>query len=464
MSQSSNVLIVGAGKAGLLLLTELNQPKYKNYQVVGFIDDDPEKLGTKIETLFVLGNTEQIPEIVEKFEIGLSIIAIPSATGKTITRIVDIIHQTSSSFMIVPPIFQNLKINTISAPRRISVRDLIRAPIENVLTEASMKEIENYTILITGTAGSIGSEICIQLAGCFPKQIIGLDVAETPLFELANQMNQNHKKITFIPALANIRDEKRLSKIIRKYKPDIIYHCAAFKHVGMMEQFPHECVKNNIQGSINLIKIALEEKIERLVFVSTDKAVNPINVMGISKRIIEKYVLAQNSNDTKFMIVRFGNVLESSGSAIPIFKKQIENGGPVLLTDERMERFFMTITEAAQLVVQASILGKGGELFVLDMGEPYKMLDIIHKLFQIYDYDKDDIKIENIGIRPGEKLTEELFHDFEEPELSQHNRIYICNIDNDEISEDFLKEIDKFVEEVDQMTKEEISVKMLDFV
>ncbi|TET80665.1 MAG: polysaccharide biosynthesis protein, partial [Candidatus Heimdallarchaeota archaeon] len=355
MSQSSNVLIVGAGKAGLLLLAELNQPKYKKYQVVGFIDDDPEKLSTKIETLFVLGNTEQIPEIVEKFEIGLSIIAIPSATGKTITRIVDIIHQTSSSFMIVPPIFQNLKIDTISAPRKVSVKDLIRAPIENVLTEASMKEIENYTILITGAAGSIGSEICIQLAGCFPKQIIGLDVAETPLFELANQMNQNHKKTTFIPALANIRDKKRLSKIIRKYKPNIIYHCAAFKHVGMMEQFPHECVKNNIQGSINIIKIALEEKIERLVFVSTDKAVNPINVMGISKRIIEKYILAQNSKNTKFMIVRFGNVLESSGSAIPIFKKQIENGGPVLLTDERMERFFMTITEAAQLVVQASI-------------------------------------------------------------------------------------------------------------
>ena len=277
-------------------------------------------------------------------------------------------------------------------------------------------------------------------------------------------MSQNHEKITFIPALANIRDENRLSKIIRKYKPDIIYHCAAFKHVGIMEQFPHECVKNNIQGSINLIKIALEEKIERFVFVSTDKAVNPINVMGISKRIIEKYVLAQNSKDTNFMIVRFGNVLESSGSAIPIFKKQIENGGPVLLTDKRMERFFMTITEAAQLVIQASILGKGGELFVLDMGEPYKMLDIIHKLFKIYDYDKDDIKVENIGIRPGEKLTEELFHDFEKPELSQHNRIYICNIDNDEISEDFLKEIDRFIEEVDHMTKEEISAKMLEFV
>lgn len=464
MSQASNVLIVGAGKAGILLLAELNQPRYKNYRVIGFIDDDPEIIGEKIENLIVLGSTEQIPEIVDKFDVGLSILAIPSAPGKTITRIVDIIHQTPSSFMIVPPIFQNLRINTISAPRKISVRDLIRAPIENVLTEGSMKEIGNYTILITGAAGSIGSEICYQLAGCSPMQIIGLDVAETPLFELKNAMVQNYKEISFIPVLANVRDEKRLSKIIRKYKPDIIYHCAAFKHVGMMELFPHECVKNNIQGSINLIKIALEEKIEKFVFVSTDKAVNPINIMGISKRIIEKYVLAQKTNATKFMIVRFGNVLESSGSAIPIFKTQIEYGGPVLLTDERMERFFMTITEAAQLVIQASILGQGGELFVLDMGEPYKMLDIIHKLFQIYDYDKDDIKIKNIGIRPGEKLTEELFHKFEKPELSQHSRIYICSIDNDQITTDYIEKVEAFIEEANQMTKDEISKKMIEFV
>jgi FlaA1/EpsC-like NDP-sugar epimerase len=327
-----------------------------------------------------------------------------------------------------------------------------------------MKEIGNYTILITGAAGSIGSEICYQLAGCSPKQIIGLDVAETPLFELKNTMIQKYKEVNFIPVLANVRDQERLSKIIKKYKPDIIYHCAAFKHVGMMELFPHECVKNNIQGSINLIKIAIDEEIEKFVFVSTDKAVSPINVMGISKRIIEKYILAQESTATKFMIVRFGNVLESSGSAIPIFKAQIENGGPVLLTDERMERFFMTITEAAQLVIQASILGQGGELFVLDMGEPYKMIDIIHRLFQIYGYDKEDIKIKNIGIRPGEKLTEELFHDFEKPELSQHSRIYICNIDDDEITVDYAEKVESFIEESNQMTREEISKKMEELV
>ncbi|MBY9001917.1 MAG: polysaccharide biosynthesis protein, partial [Candidatus Heimdallarchaeota archaeon] len=358
MTQTLNVIIIGAGKAGLLLLKELNQPRYKNYNVVGFIDDDEKKLGTTVENLEVLGSINQLPQIVEKYDIGLSIIAIPSAPGKTITRILDIIQSTNSNFMTVPPIFQNLKINTISSPRKISVKDLIRAPIENVLTEDSMREIKDYTILITGAAGSIGSEICYQLAGCSPARIIGLDAAETPLFELANTMEQKHKKVKFTPILANIQDADRLKEVIQKYNPSIIYHCAAFKHVGMMEAFPRECVKNNIQGSINVIQIALEENIERFVFVSTDKAVNPVNIMGSSKRIIEKYILNQKSADTKFMIVRFGNVLESNGSAIPIFQEQIENGGPVLITDERMERYFMTITEAAQLVIQASILGK----------------------------------------------------------------------------------------------------------
>ncbi|MHA1465765.1 MAG: polysaccharide biosynthesis protein [Candidatus Heimdallarchaeaceae archaeon] len=277
-------------------------------------------------------------------------------------------------------------------------------------------------------------------------------------------MEQKYEKVKFTPILANIRDTDRLKEVIEKYKPSIIYHCAAFKHVGMMEAFPHECVKNNLQGSMNLIQIAIEEKIERFVFVSTDKAVNPVNVMGSSKRIIEKFILNQQSAFTKFMIVRFGNVLESNGSAIPIFQEQIENGGPVLLTDERMERYFMTLPEAAQLVIQASILGKGGELFVLEMGKPYKMLDIIYRLFQIYGYDKDDIKIKIIGIRPGEKITEELFHNFEKPMLSQHNRIYICKMDNDTISIDFSDKVKDFVEESDLLSNEDISNKMKDLV
>ena len=464
MSQLSNLIIIGAGKAGRILLEELKQSIYKNYNIIGFIDDDPAKLGTKIENIEILGSTEEIPELVKKHNVDLSIIAIPSAPGKTISRILDIIQKTSSNFMIVPPIFQNLRINTISAPRKVGVRDLIRAPIENVLTEESMEKIKDYTIMITGVAGSIGSEICYQLSGCFPEKIIGLDVAETPLFELSNKMIQNHANVNFIPILGDIRDRARLHKIIQKYKPDIIYHCAAFKHVGMMEDFPHECVKNNIQGTINLIKETIEGETSKFVFVSTDKAVNPINTMGISKRILEKYILSLQEDDTKFMIVRFGNVLESNGSAIPIFKKQIESGGPILLTDERMERYFMTLTEAAQLVIQASILGKGGELFVLDMGQPYKMIDIIHKLIRIYGYDIEDIPIKIIGIRTGEKLSEELFHDSEKPEISQHERIYICELSNDIATKDYREKIENFVLKSENMNKEELRNKIKELI
>ncbi|MHA1200084.1 MAG: SDR family NAD(P)-dependent oxidoreductase [Candidatus Heimdallarchaeaceae archaeon] len=464
MTQEMNVIIVGAGKAGAILQTELKQPRYRHYNVIGFIDDDERLKGSKIGDIDVLGDTNQIPEVVEKYSVDLTIIAIPSAPGKTISRILDIIYSTSSSFMIVPPIFENLKINAISSPRQISVDDLIRAPIENVLTESSMQELSDYTILITGAAGSIGSEICFQLAGCSPKKIIGLDAAETPLFELANNMEYNYENIKFTPILANIRDSEKLREVIKEHKPDIVYHCAAFKHVGMMEAFPYECVKNNIQGSTNLIQIVSEEKIERFVFVSTDKAVNPVNVMGSSKRIIEKYILNLKSNHTKFMIVRFGNVLESQGSAIPIFKKQIETGGPVLLTDKRMERYFMTLTEAAQLVIQASILGKGGELCVLEMGEPYMMIDIIHRLFQIYGYEKDDIKIKEIGIRPGEKITEELFHSFEKQVLSQHDRIFICEMNNDMISKDFNEQVQAFILDADSMTNDEIKKKIQELV
>ncbi len=464
MSQSSNLIIIGAGKAGRILLEELKQSIYKNYNVIGFVDDDPTKLGTKIENIEILGGTEEIPELVKKYNVDLSIIAIPSAPGKTISRILYIIQKNSSNFMIVPPIFQNLRINTISAPRKVGVRDLIRAPIENVLTEESMEKIKDYTIMITGVAGSIGSEICYQLSGCFPRKIIGLDVAETPLFELTNKMKQNYDNVNFIPILGDIRDKARLHKIIQKYKPDIIYHCAAFKHVGMMENFPHECVKNNLLGTINLINEAIEGETNRFVFVSTDKAVNPINTMGISKRILEKYILSIQENNTKFLIVRFGNVLESNGSAIPIFKKQIESGGPILLTDERMERYFMTLTEAAQLVIQASILGKGGELFVLDMGQPYKMIDIIHKLIRIYGYDIEDIPIKIIGARAGEKLSEELFHDFEKPEISQHERIYFCELSNDITTKDYREKIEDFIVKSENMNKEELRNKIKELI
>lgn len=460
MQKSSNVLIIGAGKAGKLLLDELKSPNYKEYIIQGFIDDDEEKFGTHIENIRVLGNTSQIPEIVKKEKIDLCIIAIPSIQRENLNRILNIIQRTKSNFMIVPPIFEDLKINSIAKPRKIEVDDLLRSPTENVLTEKVMKKLQNNVFLITGAAGSIGSEICNQLASCSPKRIIGLDKAETPLFEISNSMKENYTEVDFIPILCNIKEKESLQNIIETYKPDVIYHCAAFKHVGLMENFPLECVKNNIEGSINLINASKRSDVERFVFVSTDKAVYPTSVMGMSKRIIEKFILSENDARTKFMIVRFGNVVESNGSVIPIFKKQIEKGGPILLTDERMERYFMTITEAAQLVIQASILGSGGELFVLDMGEPYKIKNIIDRLLQLYSLDKDDIEIRIIGKRKGEKLSEKLFYDFENPTLSLHKRILKCQYENDSVPENFRQMVEEFSINVKDLNKGEIGEKL----
>ena len=378
MQKSSNVLIIGAGKAGKLLLDELKSPNYKEYIIQGFIDDDEEKFGTHIENIRVLGNTSQIPEIVKKEKIDLCIIAIPSIQKENLNRILSIIQRTKSNFMIVPPIFENLKINSIAKPRKIEVDDLLRSPTENVLTEKAMRKLQNVIFLVTGAAGSIGSEICNQLASCSPKRIIGLDKAETPLFGISNSMKEDYTEVDFIPILCNIKEKESLQNIIETYKPD----------------------------------------------------------------------------------VRFGNVVESNGSVIPIFKKQIEKGGPILLTDERMERYFMTITEAAQLVIQASILGSGGELFVLDMGEPYKIKNIIDRLLQLYSLDKDDIEIKIIGKRKGEKLSEKLFYGFENPTHSQHKRILKCQYENYSVPENFRQMVEEFSINVKDLNKKEIREKL----
>ena len=456
MKEKTKVAIIGAGIAGEYLLKELKNPRYQKYHLIGFIDDDQKKIGTKIKGIQVLDSTHKIPELVEKFDIDLFIIAIPSVSGQVIQRIIDKIKITRKNFMIVPPIFQNLEINQIAYPKKVDIDDLLRQPIQNVLTKESMKQLRNSTIMITGIAGSIGSEIGIQLASCQPKRIIGLDFAETPLFNITNRIQNEFPNIEFVPILGNIQNQKLISSIISEYKPDIIYHSAAFKHVGLMELYPYECVKNNIQGSLNIIKESIKNKIERFVFISTDKAVNPQSIMGTSKRIIEKYILSLKPNSSKFMIVRFGNVLESNGSAIEIFKEQIKKGGPVTVTDLEMERYFMTIIEAAQLVIQASILGKGGELMVLDMGEPYKIIEIIHRLIELYDFQYDTIPIKVIGKRKGEKLKEELFYSFEEPVEFKHDRIikYKSNIDIG--SAQFIKDVEDFALNHESLSKEEI--------
>lgn len=456
MEQKTNVCIIGAGVGGEYLLKEFNKQRYKKYNIVGFIDDDINKSNKVINKVPVLGTTEQIPSLVNKYNIDLFVIAIPSATGEVIQRITNIIRLTKVNFMIVPPIFRNLVINQIAYPREVDIDDLLRRPVVNVLTKESLQKLKDAIILISGVAGSIGSELCLQIASCSPKKIIGLDIAETPLFQINNDITNKFPNIKFEPILGSIQNRKKIKEVIEEHKPQIIYHCAAYKHVGLMENFPHECVSNNIYGSLNIIKEAITNKVNRFVFVSTDKAVNPTSIMGASKRIIEKYILSLASNSTKFMIVRFGNVLESNGSAIKIFKDQIQKGGPATITDLKMERYFMTITEAAQLVVQASILGKNGELMVLDMGEPYKIIEIIHRLIELYGFEIDSIPIKIIGKRKGEKLTEELFYEFENPRKSENERILYCNTNIIKDPEYFKNEVESFAINHLQMKKEEV--------
>ena len=464
MAISKITAIIGAGMAGELLLKELKFFKYENYKVIGFIDDDQNKIGEKIKSIQVLGSTHQISELTEKYRIELFIIAIPSAPGVTIQRIVKEIQKTKADFMIVPPLFQNLEINKISYPRKVDINDLIHRPIVNVLDKNSIKNLNNAVILITGVAGSIGSELCMQLASCNPNKIIGIDFSETQLFYITNDISQRFPNLNFIPELINIQDKEKLKKIFAKYSPEFVYHAAAYKHVGLMELFPHECVENNIIGSINVINEAIANSVKKFVFISTDKAVNPISTMGASKRIIEKYLLSLNKSSVKFIIVRFGNVLESNGSAINIFKRQIESRESITLTDKNMERYFMTIIEAAQLVIQASILGEGGELFVLEMGHPYKIIDIINKLIELSGYNKNSISVKIIGKKDGEKLREELFFDFEKPQKSKHERILVCKTDLFRKKDKYKEDIEVFIEEYYNFTKNDLKGKIFEFI
>jgi len=456
MGRTTNTAIIGAGDAGKLLVKELKSSQYENYKIVCFFDDDDSKKGKEVLGIEVVGKIFDIQSLHDELAIDLFIIAIPSADGSRINEIVNIITETKKNFMIVPPIFNNLDINRISYPRKVDINDLIRRPIRNVLNQDSINILKDSTVLITGASGSIGSEICVQLAISQPKKIIGIDIAETPLFNIINTMSDNFPNIEFIPILGNIRNKAKLEEIFEKYKPNIVYHCAAFKHVKLMEDFPEECVLNNIFGTLNVIETAIKFKTDRFVFVSTDKAVEPTCIMGASKRVMEKYVLSLENKETAFMIVRFGNVLESNGSAIHIFKEQIKRGGPITITDLNMERHFMTITEAAQLVIQASILGEGNELFVLDMGEPYKIVDIVKHLVKIHGYSEDSIPIEIIGIKQGEKLTEKLFYDFEKLAISEQSRIYICETSLPHNPEKYKQEVHNLVERVKVNNKENI--------
>ena len=411
-SDTKRVLIVGAGQGGSMLAKSLQNVVNKDIQAVGFVDDDPNKKHLTIMGLPVWGTTASIDRIVEKHQIDEISIAIPSLNKAGIRQIYDICAKTSAKIKIMPR-FEDVITGRISVNemRDVDINDLLGREEVKLDMLAISEKLTGKTILVTGAGGSIGSEICRQVLKFQPAKLLLLGHGENSIYSVHMELIQKVKGIEIIPIIADIQDRERIFEIVNQYHPDVIYHAAAHKHVPLMEYNPREAVKNNIFGTKNVAEAAHTYGVSNFVMISTDKAVNPPNVMGATKRVAEMVVqnLAKTSN-TKFAAVRFGNVLGSRGSVIPLFTKQIAAGGPVTVTHPDMTRYFMTIPEASRLVLQAGTLGGNGEIFVLDMGEPVKIVDLAKNLIQLSGFTEDDIKIEFTGLRPGEKMYEELLN------------------------------------------------------
>lgn len=425
-------LIVGAGDAGEIIVREMNKHHELDIEIIGLIDDDPAKQNLKIHDYPVLGTTKDIPKLIKKYDIYEVIIAIPSADGSTIRKIYELSNQKSVRVKIVPGIFEILNGDVdLKQIRDVKVNDLLKREPVDLKTEKITEYITEKTILVTGGSGSIGSELCRQIAQFNPKQLIILDINENSIYFIKLELEKKYPNLNFETIVGSIRDQDKLEQVFKHYQPDVVFHAAAHKHVPLMEDSPEEAVKNNILGTKKLVEKADKFMVKRFVFISTDKAVNPTNVMGASKRVAEMIIQHFNSKSkTKFMAVRFGNVLGSKGSVIPIFKKQIENGGPITVTHAEIKRYFMTIPEAAQLVIQAGTLGNGGEVFVLDMGKPVKIIDLAEDLIRLSGLKPyEDIDINIIGLRPGEKLYEELLVKNEKSIPTKHERIFINDLE-----------------------------------
>ena len=422
-----NTLIYGAGEAGITLLREIQRNPKLLYRVRGFLDDRPDKKGVHILGAPVLGGGDQVQALVSKHNIEIILIAIPSATGTEMTRILERCHAAGADCKTIPGLGEVIEDGGLAGHiRAVAVEDLLgRKPVR--LEENQIRAtLEGRVVLVTGAAGSIGSELCRQIARFYPAGIVGFDMAESPLFEIDREMRQAFPVVPFYPEIGSIQNRTRLDEILCQYSPSVVYHAAAYKHVPLMEAHVFEAIENNVFGTYNVAMAAAEHGVDDFVMISSDKAVRPTNVMGATKRIAELLLLALQNGRTKYVAVRFGNVLGSNGSVIPIFKKQIAAGGPVTVTHPEMRRFFMTIPEACQLVLQAAVIGEGGQICVLDMGEPVKIVDLARKLILLSGLKPDeDIKIEFTGMRPGEKLYEELNTMLEDTAPTAHEKIRI---------------------------------------
>lgn len=426
-------LILGAGEGGKLLFNTLTHSKVnEEIKVIGFIDDDPGKTGAYISNKKIFGTVDTIPKFIEKYDIEMIIIAIPSLNKSRLKEIVELIEPFRVKVTMIPSMEEIASGSvSVSKLKNIDVVDLLGRDEVQLDIESIRDQITDKVILVTGAGGSIGSEICRQVMKFEPKKLLLLGHGENSIYLIDRELKQKYPSAieNIIPIIADVQDRDKIFEIMHKYKPDIVYHAAAHKHVPLMEYNPRESVKNNVYGSKNVAEAAKAVNVKNFVMVSTDKANNPPNVMGATKRLAEMIVTGLNEGTgTKFSAVRFGNVLGSRGSVIPVFREQIEKGGPITVTDKRMTRYFMTIPEASRLVIQSGALAAGGEIFVLDMGEPVKIVDLAKNMIRLSGYSENEIEIIESGIRPGEKLYEELLLDKERNDQAVFEKIFVGNI------------------------------------
>lgn len=448
---SKKTMLIGAGDAGRMIIDEIyNNAEAFDSKIVCVIDDNRSKVGHYIKGFKIEGSTKDIERLAKKHEVEEIIIAIPSATKERIDKIVTECHKVECEIKILPSIYmqmeENERVSPMSQIRPLSYEDFLGRD-QIVVDDTQIKnDLADKVILVTGGGGSIGSELCRQIAKAKPKTLIIFDIYENNAYDIQQELLRKYPSLDLRTIIGSVRDYDRLEKVFKKFKPDLVYHAAAHKHVPLMEVSPYEAIKNNSFGTLNTVKLADKYKVKKFVLISTDKAVRPTNVMGASKRICEMIVQTYDkiSKNTDYVAVRFGNVLGSNGSVIPLFLKQIENGGPVTVTDEKMERFFMTIPEAVSLVLQAGCYAKGGEIFVLDMGKPVRIKALAEKLIRYKGLEPNkDIEIKITGLRPGEKLYEERLMEEEGMQTTPNKLISIGKPLN--IPESFLKDLDDLI-------------------
>lgn len=455
------VMIIGAGSAGTMIINEMLSRRNLKLNPILLIDDRDFKQGKRISGVKVEGKREDIVRLAEERGIDTIIIAIPSIDNKNKKQILNICRKTNCKIKIIPGIYEIISGEaTVSRIKDVELEDLLgRDPV--VLDSKGISNyINNKVILVTGAGGSIGSELCRQIIPFGPEKIILFDIYENSVYDIQNELKSNYPQIDINVLIGSIRDKKRLEEIFKRYNIDVVFHAAAHKHVPLMEDSPKEAIKNNVFGTFNLVKTAHECNVDRFVLISTDKAVNPTNIMGATKRLCEMIIQSYNPiSETEFVAVRFGNVLGSNGSVIPLFKKQIQAGGPVTVTHKNITRYFMLIPEAAQLVLQAGCFAKGGEIFVLDMGKPVKIYDLAVDLIKLSGLEPNvDIKIKITGLRPGEKLYEELLMSEEGLKSTEHNKIYIGRptFESIESLNKKLQELENLLEEDDELIKQKM--------